>query len=68
MAVQAGLSFTWSQTPEDRFSRDEAHLSWMTWQVFYIFLIEILQNVSIQNFMGPILLACSNNPDCSLFK
>ena len=25
-AEQAGLSLTWSQIPEDRFSRDEAHL------------------------------------------
>ena len=24
-AEQAGLSFTWSQTPEDRFPRDMAH-------------------------------------------
>ena len=24
---QAGLSLTWSQTPEDRFSRDMAHMS-----------------------------------------
>ena len=26
VAEQAGLSLTWSQTPEDRFSRDVAHL------------------------------------------
>ena len=25
-AEQAGLNHTWSQTPEDRFSRDEAHM------------------------------------------
>ena len=25
VAAQVGLSHTWSQTPEDRFSRDEAH-------------------------------------------
>ena len=25
VAEQVGLSFTWSKTPEDRFSRDEAH-------------------------------------------
>ena len=27
VAVKAGLSLFWSQTPEDRFSRDEAQLS-----------------------------------------
>ena len=26
MAEQAGLSLIWSKTPEDRFSRDEAHI------------------------------------------
>ena len=26
VAEQAGLSLTWSQTPEDRFSHDVAHL------------------------------------------
>ena len=28
VAAQAGLSLTWSQTPEDRFSCDAAHLAW----------------------------------------
>ena len=26
VAEQAGLSLTWSETPEDTFSHDEAHL------------------------------------------
>ena len=26
VAAQAGLSLTWSETPEDTFSHDEAHL------------------------------------------
>ena len=26
MAAQAGLCLSWSQTPEDRFSHDEAHM------------------------------------------
>ena len=26
VAAQAGLSVTWSENPEDRFSRDEAHI------------------------------------------
>ena len=26
MAAQAGLTLSWSQAPEDRFSRDEAHI------------------------------------------
>ena len=36
MAVQASLSHTWSQTPEDRFSRDEAQIH-STFQIVIIF-------------------------------
>ena len=34
VAEQAGLCLTWSQTPEDRFSHDEAHIyfQWTTYQ------------------------------------
>ena len=28
VAEQAGLSLSWSETPEDTFSHDEAHLHW----------------------------------------
>ena len=28
VAEQAGLSLTWSETPEDMFSHDEAHIHW----------------------------------------
>ena len=31
---QAGLSHTWSQTPEDRFSCDAAHLMFLQLNVF----------------------------------
>ena len=35
-AEQASLSLTWSQTPEDRFSRDVAHMLWnFTRNMFY---------------------------------
>ena len=28
VAEQAGLSLTWSETPEDTFCHDEAHIKW----------------------------------------
>ena len=34
VSEQPGLSHTWSQTPEDRFSRDAAHLSFLQLNVF----------------------------------
>ena len=35
-AEQASLSVTWSDTPEDRFSRDVAHMISEVSQVFYL--------------------------------
>ena len=34
VSEQADLSHTWSQTPEDRFSRDAAHLRFLQLNVF----------------------------------
>ena len=34
VSEQAGLSHTWSQTAEDRFSRDAAHLRFLQLNVF----------------------------------
>ena len=34
VSEQVGLSHTWSQTPEDRFSRDAAHLRFLQLNVF----------------------------------
>ena len=36
VAAQTGLRLTWSETPEDRFSRDEAHMFFF---FFFFFII-----------------------------
>ena len=36
VAVQASLSLTWSETPEDTFSHDEAHM-YLKGKIFYCY-------------------------------
>ena len=61
LAAQAGLCFTWSQNPEDRFSRDEAHI------ILYMYILYMMQEtlsnpIVIKGQIRPI----SNNGSLSL--
>ena len=46
VAEQASLSLTWSETPEDTFSHDGAHIFSFYYQAIYIITIHIKWNIS----------------------
>ena len=47
MAAQASLSLPWSETPEDRFSRDVAHMLFIS-RFLWFFIVNIFKIGSLK--------------------
>ena len=44
VAEQANLSLTWSETPEDMFSHDEAHMYFLNFSLFFLYILLSIHN------------------------